>query len=317
MVNAQYELKYIYEFDPENIYSVENSRVLTYAPNTPFLYVSGEYFYLRPNGGGKGGSEELIYEFTNPEYPSDSDGYPIGYTDIEAEIYLENIAHVNAGENSYSLERPNVFANSVQLRSNEEVLLNLTNYGLGQNGLALNPSNNHLYFIANGSQGFKTFYSYAIGTGMLEELSTSFGNAPCCNYRAMHFIRGQNKIMMVDYESGDFYTYDLNTDLVELYAETDLQYVTGIVNKHDFLGNVEIYNQGETKIYPNPIKENLYINTNSQIEKIELFNIIGQKVGEFKPGTKVLNFSDKVNGIYILRIKLQNGKVETKKIIKN
>lgn len=312
-LNEEYELNINYFGE---IIPAENSRILTYSPDSHYMYASSEYWYLRP--GPKGGYEETLHPFTNPEdVLGESIGYT-GYWTVDSPFSLQTLGHVRKSHEEFYATIRSDFQGHLSIISKEQTLLDLNEFNYIQEGLAYNPDTNSLYFIAEGAEALGTFYLYEITNNQLSELPTDFGSAPlCCNYKAMHFMRGQNKIMMADFESGDFYTYDLNTNLVELYAETDLQFVTGIVNKHDFLGNVEVYNQGEIKIYPNPVKENLHIETNSKITRIELFNIVGQKLEELNNKEKFFNLSNQSKGVYILKIQMENGKMETKKIIKN
>ena len=71
------------------------------------------------------------------------------------------------------------------------------------------------------------------------------------------------------------------------------------------------------KLYPNPIKNNLTISNNLNIDKIELFNLIGQKILEKSLLKNEINldFTSYNKGIYLLKI-FSEGKVQTNKIIK-
>lgn len=323
----------IYDDGNGNLYPQANSRLLSYIPNSPHLLVESVEHFFRPSGGENG------FESTVASYNDfDLSGQHLGYLGGGGEYGgTHNIGMVGINSEdikAITLQHESALnvQNSVKLvsfyESNFEEI-NLSNYFYSTTnnwgtvfyhpnpGLAYNPNSHTIYFIGHGANELPTFYEVNLSNNQITELPTDFGDAPCCKYFAMHYMRDQNKILMVDHTSSDFYTYDLNSHLVELYAETDLQFVTGIVNKHDFLGNVEVYNQGEIKIYPNPVKESLNIETNSQIEKIELFNIIGQKLKEFNSNAKKLNFSNESKGVYILKIQMKNGKIETKKIIKN
>ncbi|AXG71438.1 internalin-J [Kordia sp. SMS9] len=69
------------------------------------------------------------------------------------------------------------------------------------------------------------------------------------------------------------------------------------------------------KIYPNPAKNNLYIESNQQIETIEIYTLLGEKVVEAK--TTTINISNLNSGIYLIKIISLNRNVLTKKFIKN
>lgn len=71
----------------------------------------------------------------------------------------------------------------------------------------------------------------------------------------------------------------------------------------------------EFSIYPNPTSSILNIETNSEVKKVVIYNLQGQKVIENNV-TKidVSNFS---KGIYILQVTTKNNRISTKKFIKN
>lgn len=69
--------------------------------------------------------------------------------------------------------------------------------------------------------------------------------------------------------------------------------------------------------YPNPIKNQLNFKAASKIEKVEIYNILGQKVIKQTPQSKTLstNTSNLKAGIYIMKIQI-NGSEQNFKIIK-
>lgn len=89
---------------------------------------------------------------------------------------------------------------------------------------------------------------------------------------------------------------------------------------------VEVYGALTTKIteqearpyiqlYPNPVEDILYIQSNDLPDKVILWGINGVKLFEGKQITKV-DMSDYNSGIYLLEIYLANGDKRTEKIIK-
>ncbi|SMC32045.1 T9SS type A sorting domain-containing protein [Moheibacter sediminis] len=186
-----------------------------------------------------------------------------------------------------------------------------------EEAMAYNVQNGLHYFIGKNTQNQNFLYSINTFSGEINTYPINTGNNQNLYILAMTFSTGLNKILIADTNSGKIFTLNLNGGNLDLYKETGLLNITGIVSVHDLLSNVEFENQGEIKIYPNPVKENLHLETSAQIEKIELFNIIGQKLKEFNLNSKTLNLSKESKGIYILKIQMKNGKVETKKIIKN
>ena len=74
----------------------------------------------------------------------------------------------------------------------------------------------------------------------------------------------------------------------------------------------------ETKLYPNPT-EGLFTVEGANVAKVEVYNLVGQKVYETENGERrTENYIDATNwnqGIYLVNIKHQNGAVETKKLV--
>ncbi|MDX6747801.1 T9SS type A sorting domain-containing protein [Polaribacter sp. PL03] len=68
--------------------------------------------------------------------------------------------------------------------------------------------------------------------------------------------------------------------------------------------------------YPNPTKDFITIDTaNSKVENIVLFNVLGRKV--FSSNKKELDIRNLSKGVYILKVKTTEGKIASKRIIKN
>lgn len=68
-------------------------------------------------------------------------------------------------------------------------------------------------------------------------------------------------------------------------------------------------------IYPNPAKNELFINTNEIIREIEIHNVIGISVYNEKKSTKSIDISKLKSGVYFVTIKTDKG-IVTKRILK-
>ena len=66
-------------------------------------------------------------------------------------------------------------------------------------------------------------------------------------------------------------------------------------------------------IYPNPSDGIININTNSQIERIDVFSILGTKINTFK-NTNAIDLSNQTTGLYLLKITIE-GQIVNKKIM--
>lgn len=69
-------------------------------------------------------------------------------------------------------------------------------------------------------------------------------------------------------------------------------------------------------IYPNPTKGILNIKTDSSVETVKVTNLVGQNINVRFSQNKV-DLQELPNGIYIVEVKLKNGQILSKKIIKN
>lgn len=72
------------------------------------------------------------------------------------------------------------------------------------------------------------------------------------------------------------------------------------------------------KLFPNPVTDVLTIEANSSIEKVEVFNLLGQRIKELNLGsnTKTVDMSDLSKGMYLIQMSV-NGKEATYKVLKN
>jgi hypothetical protein len=73
------------------------------------------------------------------------------------------------------------------------------------------------------------------------------------------------------------------------------------------------------KVYPNPVKDHLYIDSESEISKISVYNSLGNCIRillDVSGNTAQIKTQDLASGVYILKIETKNG-LEIKKFIKS
>lgn len=110
---------------------------------------------------------------------------------------------------------------------------------------------------------------------------------------------GDNWTKATNYGNGDFYD-----GFMEIEASCDQMAVT------DFSGVKFNY-------YPNPVQNQLTIDSNLKIRTLNFINSAGQSVLEMKEiNNEKINTSSLGKGVYIVRATLENGQIETFKIIK-
>lgn len=69
-------------------------------------------------------------------------------------------------------------------------------------------------------------------------------------------------------------------------------------------------------VYPNPVKEELNINTEEKVDVVYVFDVNGKNVLTVKNKNRI-NLSELQSGWYIVAVKLENGKKISNKILKN
>ena len=71
--------------------------------------------------------------------------------------------------------------------------------------------------------------------------------------------------------------------------------------------STENFTDFKVNIFPNPIKNELFINSQSkQLTKVEIFTILGKKVKEIRENIKKINVEDLSSGLYLVKIYSQD-----------
>ncbi|PIF44017.1 putative secreted protein (Por secretion system target) [Chryseobacterium sp. 52] len=84
------------------------------------------------------------------------------------------------------------------------------------------------------------------------------------------------------------------------------------------LGTSDIIRTTESVgFYPNPTTGILNIKADSLIESVNVINMVGQRLNNIEFSNNQINMNGLPKGIYIVELKLKNGQVFSKKIIKN
>jgi len=81
------------------------------------------------------------------------------------------------------------------------------------------------------------------------------------------------------------------------------------------LGVDDFSSTDKIELFPNPVKDILSIKSLSIMKKMEVFNVLGQKVMVLE-NTNSLNVNELKSGAYILKIVDENDTISTKKFIK-
>ncbi|KFC20338.1 hypothetical protein IO90_14315 [Chryseobacterium sp. FH1] len=109
---------------------------------------------------------------------------------------------------------------------------------------------------------------------------------------------------------------DGNLDLIVGYG--DNSDTSGVMylfkGKSVTMGTDDLDKNNAISVYPNPVSDVLHLNSKNDVEQINIFNTVGQKVLSFKD-SKSIDVSSLPAGVYIMNA-TSKGKTTTKKIIK-
>ena len=108
-------------------------------------------------------------------------------------------------------------------------------------------------------------------------------------------------------------------DFAKGYVQTSIEIETdygvfeiAVYINEDILTITELSN--ETKLYPNPTTGQFTVE-GANVDKVEVYNLVGQKVHEAEGQTINIDAANWNKGIYLVNIKEQNGAVVTKKLV--
>jgi len=110
-------------------------------------------------------------------------------------------------------------------------------------------------------------------------------------------------------------TYDVSLKVSNAFGSV----ITNTKSGYIYVGGVGIGEtaQGNIKIYPNPVKDFVTIESGSGIQQVQLLNITGQVVINQQTDGKIitLNTSPLKSGVYFMKVTTDNGSYEKKIVI--
>lgn len=114
------------------------------------------------------------------------------------------------------------------------------------------------------------------------------------------------------YVGGHFITIDADS------IHSISKWMGGIyVDTCSLSSNVTEINELDFSIFPNPVYNSLYLNSESKCEKIEIFDLMGRKLFILNPAELMnsIDFSKFQTGLYIIKVSYKNN-IFSKKIMK-
>lgn len=123
-----------------------------------------------------------------------------------------------------------------------------------------------------------------------------------------------NKVILV----GEVYGLPVDFDAPNGYILNPQGSTVGFTVSYDYniLDNQDFISQFEFMIFPNPATEEIQFQTNREIDKIEVFDLLGKKIKAFIGNVDALSVSDLETGVYIIKVKATDNSVIIKKIVK-
>ena len=120
-------------------------------------------------------------------------------------------------------------------------------------------------------------------------------------------------ISVATYADGAFYQYDTQNNYTYWNGMFDVLFK---VNMGTPLHNNQFETTKSSSIFPNPTKGILHINTDHQINKIAIYDMLGNLILTQNSNIDTIDLSAFNSGVYFSKIYLDNGAVETKKVIR-
>ena len=120
-------------------------------------------------------------------------------------------------------------------------------------------------------------------------------------------------------EHEKLFEFEQGNSSIELVLDfnNDVLTASNIIDLTDSSLSLEnVMDNTRVLIHPNPTKDYLNIQSNSDIESVEVYSLLGQKVGSFYNQSKI-DVSCFSRGIYLLKIKNDNREIQSVRFIKD
>ncbi|MBS4041204.1 MAG: T9SS type A sorting domain-containing protein [Flavobacteriales bacterium] len=290
---------YNYALSPAEVnylYTNQPGQVTYYPFNNSFNNQSGNEPFSEPAVtqwvSDRNGNANSAIRFTNVSSPSAANisNLPFGSLQRSVSFWFRTSA-VNSGIFRYG-----------------------TNNSLATFGLYTNSSGNFLLQRFGNDHNFggtcvaNTWYhvvlTYKNGVARMYLNGTQLGSATSSviiNTGVSNFLLGGNGAEM-EFDDLRIFNYEINA------AEANSLFLNNTLSNQEF-----VTNQKKSTLYPNPSNNWIYVESETAIQQLELYNLNGQLIK--KSNHKQVLVSDLPKGIYLLRIIDQNNYIQTEKVI--
>ena len=141
------------------------------------------------------------------------------------------------------------------------------------------------------------------------------------NETETNYLHITHDLLPVTLEVGNSFEVTVSVDAIaKSYVTTGIEVVSSLTTQRVVVNILEnlVDNvtelSSETKLYPNPTTGQFTVE-GANVAKVEVYNIVGQKIHEAEGHSISINAADWNKGIYLVNIIERNGAVVTKKLI--
>jgi Leucine-rich repeat (LRR) protein len=232
-----------------------------------------------------------------------------GITDIQGLQAFTSVTEINLSGNNIT-DLSALFGSNTLILTNKRAQFKTVANASFTALSVLNVSNNSIASLD--LSDITTLVSLNCSNNLLNSLNVKNGNNAilttfdASNNTSLNCIQVDNA---TDASSGAGSYSAWNKDAFAIYSE-DCSSITLSIDDKDLMSSISLY--------PNPIKNVINLKTNNIIDKVEIYNLLGQKIEEFKKvrlKNNQIDVSTYPSGFYILNAEI-NGATQSIKFLK-
>lgn len=229
------------------------------------------------------------------------------------------ISGLNPSTNySFTITASDLAGNSA---SNNPIILNATTL---PNSTLICSGTSNLAQIGS----FSTGYSYEFQTNNGNEVKITYGLLDTDKVGVVAFLWKQSPFSEVQMTnvSGNVFTHTLTNQTLGSTINYGVKFAfaggMSVTNYYSYVVGsacsmgVDSFSELNSISFPNPVSERVSINSNVSIDKVEIYNLLGNRMLEQKSDTKNIDITNLQPGVYLMIIQAGFEKIVKKIIIK-
>lgn len=174
-------------------------------------------------------------------------------------------------------------------------------------------NNSHIYGLHGGGTSPSQLASNPLSSNSIQSLLAISDS--------LLFIGGSNRNIYISQDGGNTFTTDITP--INNYNIIDLKYLNGIVwavgssgqilKRQTLVGVEERKKIANTiSLYPNPVKNKLYLESKTTPKEIQIFQSNGQLINAYKVNGNTIEVENLNRGIYFIKMKINEDWVTSK-----